>query len=191
MQRRHIEINLADHSVQTRTMTAEEATRQGRYLIAKTLLEEGVATVDPLSPANPLIFSAGPFAGSSFSNANRTSVGCKSPLTGGIGSDTFVFNSPLNAVDTITGFEANGNDRIELDNDVFLAFGATTGVLAAGNFASNAGGIATDANDFILFDTVTGNLYYDSDGNGGTQRILIANLTVAPGTIDLPDIFIV
>ena len=35
-------------------------------------------------PANPLIFSAGPFAGTSFSNANRTSVGCKSPLTGGI-----------------------------------------------------------------------------------------------------------
>ena len=31
-----------------------------------------------------LIFSAGPFAGSNFSNANRLSVGCKSPLTGGI-----------------------------------------------------------------------------------------------------------
>jgi aldehyde:ferredoxin oxidoreductase len=44
----------------------------------------GTATVDPLSPANPLIFSAGPLAGTSFSNANRTSVGCKSPLTGGI-----------------------------------------------------------------------------------------------------------
>ena len=55
----------------------------------------GVATVDPLSPANPLIFSAGPFAGTSFSNANRTSVGCKSPLTGGIkeanGGGTFSY----------------------------------------------------------------------------------------------------
>ncbi|HSB60106.1 MAG TPA: aldehyde ferredoxin oxidoreductase C-terminal domain-containing protein [Vicinamibacteria bacterium] len=66
-------------------MTDREAiVRAGRYLIARTLLERGAATVDPLSPANPLIFSAGPFAGSSFSNANRTSVGCKSPLTGGI-----------------------------------------------------------------------------------------------------------
>ena len=46
--------------------------------------QQAAAGVDPLSPQNPLIFSAGPFAGSSFSNANRTSVGCKSPLTGGI-----------------------------------------------------------------------------------------------------------
>jgi aldehyde:ferredoxin oxidoreductase len=43
-----------------------------------------LAGVDPLGPDNPLIFSAGPFAGSNFSNANRISVGCKSPLTGGI-----------------------------------------------------------------------------------------------------------
>ena len=40
--------------------------------------------MEPLSADNPLIFSAGPFAGTNFSNANRTSVGCKSPLTGGI-----------------------------------------------------------------------------------------------------------
>ena len=42
------------------------------------------ATIDALGPDNPLIFSAGPFAGTNFSNANRLSVGCKSPLTGGI-----------------------------------------------------------------------------------------------------------
>ena len=44
---------------------------------------------------NPLIFSAGPFAGTAFSNANRISVGCKSPLTGGIkeanGGGTFAY----------------------------------------------------------------------------------------------------
>ena len=69
--------------------------KAGRYLIAKTLLELDVATVDPLSPRNPLIFSAGPFAGTSWSNANRTSVGCKSPLTGGVkeanGGGTFSY----------------------------------------------------------------------------------------------------
>ncbi|MEK7231056.1 MAG: aldehyde ferredoxin oxidoreductase C-terminal domain-containing protein, partial [Pseudomonadota bacterium] len=58
--------------------------RAGRNYIARTLLKLGVATVDPLAPENPLIFSAGPFAGTNFSNANRLSVGCKSPLTGGI-----------------------------------------------------------------------------------------------------------
>jgi aldehyde:ferredoxin oxidoreductase len=82
--RRYLDIDLERRTISGRELHGEEIVRAGRYLIAKTLLELGAATVDPLSPANPLIFSAGPFAGSSFSNANRTSVGCKSPLTGGI-----------------------------------------------------------------------------------------------------------
>jgi aldehyde:ferredoxin oxidoreductase len=82
--RMYYDIQLNDRTITKRELHGEEIVRAGRYLIAKKLLEEGAATVDPLSPANPLIFSAGPFAGSSFSNANRTSVGCKSPLTGGI-----------------------------------------------------------------------------------------------------------
>ncbi|HUG35533.1 MAG TPA: aldehyde ferredoxin oxidoreductase C-terminal domain-containing protein [Candidatus Limnocylindrales bacterium] len=82
--RKYLDINLTDHTIATRELTGEAIVNAGRYLIAKTLLELGAATVDPLSPDNPLIFSAGPFAGTSFSNANRTSVGCKSPLTGGI-----------------------------------------------------------------------------------------------------------
>jgi aldehyde:ferredoxin oxidoreductase len=82
--RKFLHINLGDRTVETDEIDGEAVVRAGRYLIAKTLLEKGLATVDPLSPENPLIFSAGPFAGSNFSNANRLSVGCKSPLTGGI-----------------------------------------------------------------------------------------------------------
>ncbi len=82
--RKYLHINLADRSVRTEELHGEAIIRSGRHYIAKTLLESGVAKVDPLSPDNPLIFSAGPFAGTNFSNANRLSVGCKSPLTGGI-----------------------------------------------------------------------------------------------------------
>lgn len=82
--RKYLDINVKDRTVQEKELQGEEILKAGRYLIAKTLLEADAAKVDPLSPANPLIFSAGPFAGTSFSNANRTSVGCKSPLTGGI-----------------------------------------------------------------------------------------------------------
>jgi aldehyde:ferredoxin oxidoreductase len=82
--RTYYDIDLTGRSITRRELHGEDIVRAGRYLIAKTLLELGAATVDPLSPANPLIFSAGPFAGTSFSNANRTSVGCKSPLTGGV-----------------------------------------------------------------------------------------------------------
>src|SRR3990167_1074803 len=82
--RKYLHINLGDRSVRTDELQGEDIVRAGRYFIAKTLLELGAAKVDPLSPDNPLIFSAGPFAGTNFSNANRLSVGCKSPLTGGI-----------------------------------------------------------------------------------------------------------
>jgi aldehyde:ferredoxin oxidoreductase len=82
--RKYLHINLQDGSVETEELHGEAIVRVGRHFIAKTLLKCGVATADPLSPENPLIFSAGPFAGTNFSNANRISVGCKSPLTGGI-----------------------------------------------------------------------------------------------------------
>jgi aldehyde:ferredoxin oxidoreductase len=82
--RKYLHINLQDRSVETEALHGEAIVRVGRHFIAKTLLKCGVATADPLSHENPLIFSAGPFAGTNFSNANRISVGCKSPLTGGI-----------------------------------------------------------------------------------------------------------
>src|SRR5882762_9339831 len=95
LMRTYYDVRLNDRTITKRELTGEAIVRAGRYLIAKTLLELGVATVDPLSPRNPLIFSAGPFAGTSWSNANRTSVGCKSPLTGGIkeanGGGTFSY----------------------------------------------------------------------------------------------------
>src|SRR4026209_1491666 len=83
--RTYYDIRLSDRSVTRRELEGEAVVKPVRYFIARTLVELGAATVDPLSPANPLIFSAGPFAGTSFSNANRTSVGCKNPLTGGTG----------------------------------------------------------------------------------------------------------
>jgi aldehyde:ferredoxin oxidoreductase len=93
--RTYYEIDLTSRSIDARELHGKDIVLAGRYLIAKTLVERGLAGVDPLSPANPLIFSAGPFAGTTFSNANRTSVGCKSPLTGGIkeanGGGTFSF----------------------------------------------------------------------------------------------------
>ncbi|MEM9773988.1 MAG: aldehyde ferredoxin oxidoreductase C-terminal domain-containing protein [Chloroflexota bacterium] len=95
IKRKYLQFNLADKSVQIDEWEGDSLAKAGRYLIAKTLVGMNVATVDPLGPKNPLIFSAGPFAGTSMSNANRISVGCKSPLTGGIkeanGGGTFAY----------------------------------------------------------------------------------------------------
>lgn len=93
--RQYHQIDLNTQTVTTEELHGEDIVRCGRYLIADRLLKAGAATVDPLGPDNPLIFSAGPFAGTNFSNANRVSVGCKSPLTGGVkeanGGGTFGF----------------------------------------------------------------------------------------------------
>lgn len=95
IERKFLEIDLKTQEVSAEKQAGEDLAKVGRYLIAKTLVERGVATVDPLGEENPLIFSAGPFAGTTFSNANRISVGCKSPLTGGIkeanGGGTFAY----------------------------------------------------------------------------------------------------
>lgn len=82
--RKYLHIHLDQQTTEVTELEGEAQLSRGRHFIARTLLASGIATVDPLSPANLLIFSAGPFAGTNFSNANRISVGCKSPLTGGI-----------------------------------------------------------------------------------------------------------
>ena len=136
----YYDIDLADHAIARRELHGEEIVKAGRYLIAKTLLEQGAATVDPLSPANPLIFSAGPFAGTAFSNANRTSVGCKSPLTGGIkeanGGGTFSY--ALGQLQ-IAGFTLRSavTDWVVLHfrKDGTIGFDDATPYLGKGNYA--------------------------------------------------------
>ena len=93
--RHYHHIDLPTQHIRTEELHGEDIVRAGRYHIAKTMTDKNLAAVDPLSPENPLIFSAGPFAGTNFSNANRVSVGCKSPLTKGVkeanGGGTFAF----------------------------------------------------------------------------------------------------
>jgi len=116
-------------------------------------------------------------------------------LNGGGGNDTFVFDTALNAatnVDTVTDFEANGNDHIALDATIFNQL-SVSAPLAAANFVSNAGGTAVDGNDYVLYDTDTGNLYYDQDGSGAGARLLFAKLTLGgvSGTVDSTDFTVV
>ena len=54
----------------------------GRGLGTKMLYDEGVATVDPLSPENKLIYITGPMTGAAAPSTGRYMVVTKSPLTG-------------------------------------------------------------------------------------------------------------
>jgi len=140
--RTYYDIQLNGRAITKRELDGEAVVKAGRYLIAKTLLELGAATAEPLSPQNPLVFSAGPFAGTSFSNANRTSVGCKSPLTGGIkesnGGGTFSY--ALGQL-RISGFTLLGASPswvvIHFKKDGAIAFDDAATYLGKGNFEAS------------------------------------------------------
>jgi aldehyde:ferredoxin oxidoreductase len=137
--RKYLDIHLNNQTIEEQELHGEDIVKAGRYLIAKTLVEKGVATVDPLSPDNLLIFSAGPFAGTNFSNANRTSVGCKSPLTGGIkesnGGGTFSYG--LGQLH-LAGFTLYGAAAewvvIHIRKDGSISFDSAEPYLGKGNF---------------------------------------------------------
>lgn len=115
-------------------------------------------------------------------------------LTGGRGSDKFVFDTALNVatnVDKITDFAAGKlppvlRDHINLDDAVFT--GLSTGKLNAAAF--NVGTVAAQADDRIIFDNITGKLYYDADGSGATSQTLFVELT-GVSTLQASDITII
>ena len=90
--------------------------------------------------------------------------------------DSFVFNTTPNAtknLDTITDFNV-ADDTIELENAIFAALGTATGTLSAGAFV--IGTAALDAASRIVYNSDTGALFYDSDGNAAGSSVQIATL---------------
>jgi Ca2+-binding RTX toxin-like protein len=100
-------------------------------------------------------------------------------LNGGSGADAFVFSDLPGAAnaDLIQGFTSS--DRIQLDNAVMSALGAT-GPLSAARFWASASGTAHDSSDRVIYNTNTGELWYDADGNAAGGAQLIATLENDP-----------
>lgn len=99
-------------------------------------------------------------------------------LTGGLGTDHFALTMGGQNADRITDFTA-GQDRLQLSSAEFGA-GLTPGALAAGAFLANASGQARAASHRFIYETDTGRLYFDADGNGAGARMLIATLEGLP-----------
>jgi Ca2+-binding RTX toxin-like protein len=91
-------------------------------------------------------------------------------LLGEGGADTFVFSTALGAgnVDTIADF-TSGEDMIFLDPAIF-------GLLPLGAFASNASGVAGTADIRIIYNSTSGGLFYDADGDGAEEAVKFAEL---------------
>jgi Ca2+-binding RTX toxin-like protein len=99
-------------------------------------------------------------------------------MNGGAGADRFVFTTALNAatnVDKVADFTHTVDD-FNLAKSIFASIG---GALDASEL--RLGAAAVDANDFLIYNSATGQLFYDANGNGAGGQTLFA--TVTAGTV--------
>lgn len=100
-------------------------------------------------------------------------------MTGGGGADRFIFNTALGTanIDTITDFQL-GLDKIVLENAIFRNVGLAGTLKDAAFYMGTA---AHDANDRIIYDDLSGKLYYDSNGTaaGGMTQFALLNTGLA------------
>jgi len=103
-------------------------------------------------------------------------LGGNDTLRGFGGADRFDFTTALGAgnVDLIVDM-TSGVDKIGLEDAIFTAIGAS---LDANEFV--IGAAAGDADDRIIYNQATGQLFYDADGNGAGAAVLFATLQNAP-----------
>ena len=134
----------------------------------------------------PLSLTGNTFGQTLLGNAgdNRLDGGCgddrlagglgEDRLTGGSGADTFVFDTPSGRgnVDHVRDFVSR-DDGFQLDHAVFSRL--AIGVLAPEQF-KQLGPAKADADDRILYRQKTGELFYDADGSGRKEAVLIAVL---------------
>lgn len=112
----------------------------------------------------------------------------KDLLTGGAGSDNFVFSDKVVAGNrkTIKDFGV-GNDQIHLQLSDFDALGAKGALNPAMFFA---GADATTPGQHVIYNSATGDLFFDANGSNPGEKTLIFKL-VAGTALDASHILVI
>ena len=157
--------------------TLDQVAASVSYVLAAGVQAEALATASAAG-TGAIDLTGNEFAQTVTGNAGANVLngrGGIDRLTGGLGADTFVFNTALGAsnVDIILDFDPS-QDQIQLEDLIFAALPA---LFTADQFAINATGLAQDGSDRIIYQTTTGNLYYDSNGNAAGGAVQFATLT--------------
>lgn len=108
-------------------------------------------------------------------------------LTGGLGADQFRFSTTITGgsnIDTIADF-VHLTDDIQLAQSIFTGIGATLDATEL-----RQGTTATTTSQRIVYDSATGNLFFDSDGSGATAQVQFAKVT-AGIVLDVNDFIMV
>jgi Ca2+-binding RTX toxin-like protein len=174
---------LADN-VENLTLTGTAAINGTGNAGANNLLGNAAANVlSGLGGADALNGLAGNDTLSGGAGADTLTGGAgNDTLSGGSEADIFIFNVAPGAgnVDTLSDFSA-ADDIMHLSKSVFTGLGTTGQFLPTVDFLSGAGvTTAADASDRILYNTSTGDLYYDRDGTGAAAAVKFAVLSSMP-----------
>jgi Ca2+-binding RTX toxin-like protein len=171
--------SMSDEIVESAGQGIDEVWASANYVLTSG------ADVELLRTTNDLGVAAIRLTGNASGNALRGNAG-NNRLNGGDGNDEltglggqdlflfgFGFGSPLEGdnIDAITDFNVT-DDTIWLDATIFDAVG---GNVSADEFV--IGAAAQEAGDRIIYDDVSGALFYDSDGVGGTAAVQFAELS--------------
>ncbi len=111
-------------------------------------------------------------------------------LYGGAGKDDFVFDTTANSkssTDRIQDFRSV-DDTIDLARSVFTKL-KYFGQIHKANIVIGKNAVAHDSNDYIIYQTNTGKLYYDSNGSAHGGMVLIATISGHP-TLHLSDFMV-
>ena len=99
-------------------------------------------------------------------------------IAGGNGNDRFVYEEISDRNDTIVDFELTG-DTLSFSASSFGGGLTPIDVLDSDRFS--LGTLATRESDRFIYNNNNGDLFFDEDGTGSTQQILIARLENVPG----------
>jgi Ca2+-binding RTX toxin-like protein len=97
-------------------------------------------------------------------------------IHGGSGQDAFVYNAIPNGpaeIDTVRDFSVAA-DTFWLNNKAFTGLGSDGSLKSSAFWTGTA---AHDATDRVIYDRSNGVLYYDQDGTGATEQVVVAKLS--------------
>ncbi len=114
-------------------------------------------------------------------------AGGDTTMTGGAGTNQFVFTAPRRRSNTIADFAASSTNELVFSNSGFslgLTGGTTTpqalsASQAATLFTANSTGAFANTSQRLAYDTTNGELFSSTGGSGGTSH-LVATLTGEP-----------
>lgn len=117
-------------------------------------------------------------------------------LIGGAGADGFVFTAPdgdfvAGGSDTVVDFDSSSDSLLFNAREVSIATGERfrTGRVSSDNIVFNTTGQAEDLDDYFIYQTETGELFFDADGLLAEQSaVRVATLLELPGSTRPPEL---